>query len=61
MKPLSTFEQVLGWTVSLLVIFFCLWALVRDFGERQYSNGYQDGSLRRSYQPFITRHEPTWN
>lgn len=58
MKPLSTFEQVLGWTASLLVISFCLWALCRDFGERQYARGYQDAQQGLDYQPFITRHRP---
>lgn len=61
MKPLSTFEQVLGWTVSLLVIAFCLWALCRDFGERQYAQGYQDATLGLDYQPFISRHNPNQN
>ena len=60
-NPLSTFEQVLGWTVSLLVISFCLWALCRDFGERQYSQGYRDATLGLDYQPFTSRHNPNQN
>ncbi len=59
MKPLSTAEQVVGWTTSLLVIFFCLWALCRDFGERKYAQGYQDAQHGLDYQPFITRHNPS--
>jgi hypothetical protein len=56
MKPLSTVENVLGWTISLLVISFCLWALARDYGERRYTEGYRDASLRVEYQPFSSRY-----
>lgn len=58
MRPLTTFDQVLGWTVGLLLISFCLWALCRDFGERQYARGFHDAQQGFDYQPFLTRHKP---
>ncbi len=51
MKPLSNTEQIVGWTVSLVVIFLCLWAFVCDYGNTQYTQGWLDAQKGTPSRP----------
>lgn len=51
MRPLSNTEQIVGWTLSLVVITVCCWALVCDYGDKQYTRGWMDAQKGTPSKP----------